>query len=193
MSELISRTYDFSESISATADKISGYASVFYDGSPKTEYKIGPNHYERISRDAFTGSIQNKKDVIASYDHKYDQVLARTSAGTLNLSIDSKGLRYEFAYDGTDPDHQRCLAKIKRKEVVGSSFTGKSLNELWTKENDRFIKTITEIDLMEVAPVVFPAYSGTKRSDELSPSEVRQVELLETEMLLNSLDKILSH
>lgn len=187
MSELIKRTYDFSESVSATSDRISGYASVFYDGTEKTEYKIGDNVFERIDRNAFNNSIANKKDVIASYDHKYDQVLARTSAGTLSLSIDSKGLKYEFAYDNTDPDHQRCLSKIKRKEVTGSSFTGTAKNQSWSKEGSKVIKTITEIDLIEVCPCVFPAYQGTKRS-ELSDSDKEQLAKMETENLLSHLD-----
>ena len=102
--------------------KLVGYAAVFWDGSPGSEYRLGPDAVERIMPSAFDSSLNGPDDIAAAWNHNMDFLLGSRSAGTLKLSKDAKGLRYEIDFDETDPHHQSVMAKVKRGDVPGSSF-----------------------------------------------------------------------
>src|SRR5689334_2288993 len=76
--------------------RISGYAAVFYDGSPGTEYQMWQGFSERIMPGAFDRCIREGHDVRALFNHDPNYPLGRTSAGTCRLSIDKRGLKYEI-------------------------------------------------------------------------------------------------
>lgn len=111
-------------------------------------------------------------DVVALFNHNRDLVLGRTSAGTLTLTRDSDGgLSYRVAYDPTDPDHQRVMAKIQRGDVVGSSFAFRvaANGDSWDKEetdtSSIYVRTVTKISkLGDVGPVTVPAYAASTAS-----------------------------
>lgn len=152
---------------------ISGYAAVFFDPSdPGTEYELWQNVFERIDPQAFSRAIAEKHDCRALFNHDANCVLGRVSAGTMRLSVDAKGLRYEIDCPDTQIAKDLC-ASIERGDITGSSFSFIAKKRTWIEENDREITVICDLDLCDVGPVVFPAYESTTstvRSAELEQS-----------------------
>ena len=58
----------------------------------------------------------------ALFNHDPNLVLGRKAAGTLTLSEDTKGLRYVVTLNADDPLAISVAAKMKRRDVTGSSF-----------------------------------------------------------------------
>ena len=160
------RVIDRSPQLRVDGDKntIVGYAAVFYrDDDPGTEYRFGKRYRERISREAFADFSDH--DVMGRYNH--DRLLARTSSGTLRLSIDDVGLRYEI----DAPNHAADVVEmLERGDLRGSSFAfdieKESREE--TPEGDVIFTIERASPLYDVGPVDQPAYEATQaalRSD----------------------------
>jgi HK97 family phage prohead protease len=137
---------------------IRGYAALFQSDSQD----LG-GFVERVLPGAFDGVIQRGTDVVALYNHDPMFLLGRESSGTLRLSVDERGLRYEI-----DPPESRAdvIEAIERGDVRGSSFAFKvkGAGEKWSRMADgRQLREIREIDgLFDVGPVLKPAYSATE-------------------------------
>ena len=119
---------------------------------------------ERIDPGAF-GIVSERRgrkkplETRALWNHDANYPLARYP-GTLKLSVDDVGLRYEFPVP--DTTYGRDIASNIRAGIVkGSSFsfTVPSGGDSWAVEDGQSIRTITRIDsLLDVGPVTFPAY-----------------------------------
>ena len=119
---------------------------------------------ERIDPGAF-GIVQERRgrkkplETRALWNHDANFPLARYP-GTLKLSVDDVGLRYEFPVP--DTTYGRDIASNIRAGIVkGSSFsfTVPSGGDAWSVEDGRSVRTITRVDtLLDVGPVTFPAY-----------------------------------
>lgn len=142
-----------------------GYGAVFYKaGDPATEYQLWSDTYERIMPGAFDRALR-EDDVRSLFNHDSNIVLGRNRAGTLKLSVDEKGLKYET----TPPDTQLCrdqvLTPIDRGDVSGSSFMFVPIRTVWVEEvregRTFYFRNLEDVQLWEVGPVVFPAYEGT--------------------------------
>jgi len=142
---------------------ISGYAAVFYrDGDPGTEYAFPFwNAVERIGRHAFDRALSEPHDVRALFNHNENFLLGRTSAGTLRLSVDDIGLKYEA--DIPDTQTGRDVAEsIRRGDLTGSSFAFLITSESWeSRDGEPDLVTIRDVDLFDVGPVTFPAYESS--------------------------------
>jgi HK97 family phage prohead protease len=119
---------------------------------------------ERIDPRAF-GIVSERRgrkkalETRALWNHDANYPLARYP-GTLSMSVDEVGLRYEFPVP--DTTYGRDIASNIRAGIVkGSSFsfTVPSGGDAWAIEDGRSVRTITRIDsLLDVGPVTFPAY-----------------------------------
>ena len=140
--------------------KISGYASVFYrSGDPSTEFRLWDGAVERIMPTAFD-NVENH-DVRALFNHDPNMVLGRKKSGTLSLSVDDHGLRYEVEPNGSRT-YRDVAEMVSRGDVDGSSFQFVIKRETWIDEEDgREVREIHEVELLDVGPVTFPAYSGS--------------------------------
>lgn len=140
--------------------KIGGYGAVFFrEGDPSTEYQLWDDMFERIMPGAFDKAIRG--DVRSLFNHDANIVLGRTSAGTLALSIDAKGLVYEVTLPDTQLVRDQVLSPIARKEVTGSSFMFYPTDVSYREKEGIFYREINEVELLEVGPVTFPAYEGS--------------------------------
>src|SRR3990167_1745509 len=139
---------------------ISGYAAVFYDGTPATEYRLWEDMVERIMPGAFDRAIQEKQDIRALFNHDPDNILGRTGPGTLRLSTDAVGLRYEI--DLADTAIARdTAAHVERSDLTGSSFSFMPKATNWRDTPTEQIRELLDVDLLDVGPVTFPAYEAT--------------------------------
>lgn len=140
--------------------RIAGYAAVYYDGSPGSEFRIGRSLVERIAPGAFDETLSRGDDVRGLFNHDANMVLGRTSAKTMNLTADKKGLRYEIDLPDTQVGRDVGVV-VARRDVQGSSFAFTIEKEEWEDEADRSVVTLKQVRLYDVGPVTFPAYEGT--------------------------------
>jgi len=135
---------------------IRGYAAVF--DSPSQD--LG-GFVEIIERGAFDDVMKTNPDVFGKYNHQ--QVIGRTSSGTMRLTVDDRGLRYEI-----DPPRSAAavVELIERGDVRGSSFAfrTKGADETWQKDVEgRMVRRIKRFSFLgDAGPVDTPAYLATE-------------------------------
>jgi HK97 family phage prohead protease len=155
--------------------EIRGYAAVFYNGKPETEFKLFDDMIERIMPGAFDDVLANKPDVRGLFNHDPDHVLGRTSAGTMTLSVDDKGLAYRIMLG--DTNIARDVGKhVERGDIDGSSFAFQVQSQEFRTEDGIDIREITKVEpLFDVGPVTFPAYEGTAAGFRATEDIAREV------------------
>jgi len=139
--------------------RIEGYAAVFYDGTEKTEYKLWGKVVERIDKNAFDNVLE-RDDVRALFNHDPNMLLGRNTAGTLTLTTDDTGLKYDIALPETQVGRD-VKTSVERGDLSGSSFSFVPTKVEWTKDGDKEIRVIKDVTLKDVGPVTFPAYEGS--------------------------------
>lgn len=151
---------------------IVGYAAVFYDPNDAgTRYRIWRDLEERIMPGAFDRALR-ECDPLALFNHGRSAVLGRKSSGTLRLSVDARGLRYEIDPPDTSTGRE-VVELVRRGDVRGSSFsfvpkvtTERKLDA--PVDGVRYIVEVMDCDLFDVGPVTEPAYASTEAGLRLS-------------------------
>lgn len=140
--------------------KIVGYAAVFYrEGDQGSEYRLWDDAVERIMPGAFDGVGED--DVRALFNHDPSLLLGRSTAGTLSLTVDDLGLRYEIQPGDTTASRD-VQAHLERGDLTGSSFGFRITNEEWQKRDDGpDVRLVRGVELFDVGPVTFPAYESS--------------------------------
>jgi HK97 family phage prohead protease len=146
---------------------INGYAAVFNTASDDMGWT------EEIDPHAFDAVMATNPDTRALWNHNPDHVLGRVSAGTLTLTIDSRGLAYTI----TPPDTtvaRDLLVSMRRKDVRESSFGFICRRDQCTDNADGSVtRRILEIaELFDVSPVTYPAYSDASASVRSLPDSM---------------------
>lgn len=152
------------------ATTVAGYAAVFGDTA-----EIGDYFKEVLARGAFTTTLRTA-DVRAYFDHDRGRVLGRSSAGTLRLKEDQKGLAVEIDLPDTS-DGRDVRALIERGDISGMSIGMIVTRQEWDETGEIPVRTIHEVELREVSIVSEPAYTGTSialRSLDEARKERRQ-------------------
>lgn len=116
---------------------------------------------ERVAPGAVTKTVRDGGDVLARYQHRDEMLLGRVSAGTLRLAVDDVGL--DYAADVPDTDYGRNLVVLaERGDVRHSSFAFRTMDDDWSLTEQGFpMRTLLDVQLVDVAPVVSPAYLDT--------------------------------
>lgn len=150
---------------------IEGYFAVF-----NSIYDIGYGMSESIAPHAFDNTISD--DVRALINHDTTLVLGRTSAHTLELRQDERGLWGKIAINPNDSDAMNLYARVKRGDVTQCSFGFDIISEdTEFSENGDVHWTIREVKLYEVSCCTFPAYEETSisaRTRDLEEIKKRQ-------------------
>ncbi|TBL61040.1 HK97 family phage prohead protease [Hafnia alvei] len=135
---------------------IIGYGSVFNSRSEL----IWGSFREIIKPGAFDDVLDD--DVRALFNHDPNFILGRRSAGTLALSVDGKGLRYDITAPDTQTIRDLVLAPLTRGDISQSSFAFRVARdgEDWYQDEDGVVvREISKIScLLDVSPVTYPAY-----------------------------------
>ena len=132
---------------------------------------------ERIAPGAFTKTLQeNGSRVRLQFDHGQHPLIGSLPIGAIRkLKEDRRGLFVE-ARLADNWLIQPVREAIENGSIDGMSFRFSVVNESWEKQDtDLPERTITEVKLMELGPVVWPAYDKTDvgvRSLELARSLV---------------------
>jgi HK97 family phage prohead protease len=150
---------------------INGYAAV-YNSESDMLYGF---FREVIRPGAFDNSLGN--DVRALWNHDSAYVLGRTTAGTLNIRSDAKGLYFEVMPPDTQWANDLCTS-IQRGDINQMSFGFMVNQDNWESlEDGTEMRELLDVDLQEVSVVTFPAYQATSagmRSLDSEDSEVKE-------------------
>lgn len=160
---------------------LEGYFAVFNE-----DYNVWNGATESIAPGAFDDSVSG--DVRALYNHNDDLILGRTSAGTLELKQDSRGLWGRIKMNRNDSDAMNAYARIQRGDITGCSFGFDIESENTDYRDDGTVHwTITKVNpLYEVSPCVFPAYEQTNvsaRGKQIETMQKRKKEVWRHTML----------
>jgi uncharacterized protein len=144
-----------------------GHAAVFNS----TSADLG-GFREQVAPGAFTRTLEQGADVRALINHDPNLVLGRSKAGTLRLSQDETGLAVEI--DPPDTTYARDLmASMERGDIDQMSFTFRTVKDDWAQSPSGTMRTLLDVDLLDVSPVTYPAYAATDiaaRSAQESPA-----------------------
>ena len=135
---------------------------------------------ERIASGAFKRILATKPDVVCLFNHSDNAVLGRTTAGTLRLSEDSKGLKFECDLPDTSAGrdtyesaqcgdlngcsfafmvHDSRLCEYKEEEIDDEEDGMRSMVKRAARA---IIRTIRDFaNLIYVSVVTHPAYPQT--------------------------------
>jgi len=98
-------------------------------------------------------------DVVCRFNHDDNQLLGTTAGRTLTLALDNVGLSYEVE---PPPSSRHVVELVERRDVQKSSFAFVTQDDDWTTTDDGGpLRTLVTGALVDVAPVVTPAYIDT--------------------------------
>lgn len=136
---------------------IEGHAAVF-DSWSETLGGIFP-FKEIVRKGAFNESI-GKDDIRALFNHDPNYVLGRNRAGTLELVEDDIGLRVKIAPPDTSWAKD-ILTSIRRGDITQMSIGFIVEDDKWSTKDRMDVREIRKVQLFDVSPVTFPAYTAT--------------------------------
>jgi HK97 family phage prohead protease len=140
--------------------KLSGYAAVFNQPTRISSFFEG-DFTEVIKPGAFARAVRANPRPKLQYDHGQNQSFA--IGAIRSMREDDKGLFIEADLHD-DWTTEPIRNGIKSGAIDGMSFRFKPAEggEEWT--SDRQTRTLTDVDVFELGPVLYPAYSGTEVS-----------------------------
>lgn len=152
---------------------IAGYFALF-----NSETQIMRDWFEQIAPDAFDRALK-EDDVRCLINHDSRLVVGRTSAKTLMLRTDDKGLFGEASVNEHDTEAMNAWYRVQRGDVSQCSFGFDILDseERYDPETDELHSTLRDVKLYEVSICTFPAYLDT--SIEARTEEYCEKKLME--------------
>ena len=153
------RTFDVQDlELRMDGDKptVVGYGAVFNSMSND----LG-GFREYISPKAFEGRLEDDVRFLINHD---GMPLARTTNGTLRLSVDEKGLKYEADMPNTSTARD-LMELLKNGTISQSSFAFTVEEDSWEVKDGMNIRTIDKVSqLYDVSSVTYPAYNAASSS-----------------------------
>lgn len=135
-----------------------GYFAVY-----NSRYDLWDGAYETIAPGAFDGETEG--DVRALCNHDTTLVLGRTTAGTLTLRVDERGLWGSIIINQADQDAMNLYERVKRGDVSQCSFGFDIIDQdVQYQDGEPTVWIIRKVKLYEVSVVTFPAYQDTSVS-----------------------------
>lgn len=137
---------------------LEGYAAVF--DAPTEINSWEGNFEERIAPGAFAKTLKERTPVI-QWDHGHDAATGSVPIAAIDkIREDDHGLFVSarmFDNARVEPIRQA----IAGGAIDGMSFRFRVVKEEWDESGDMPVRTIKELDLFELGPVAFPAYTST--------------------------------
>lgn len=139
--------------------QVSGYAIVWNSRSQELDGFV-----EVCSPGMLTRTLRENPDVLILRDHKQELLLGRTTAGTLQLRTDNKGLAFTVTLPATAIGDD-TYTNVKLGNLSGCSFGFVTKDDSWAVDSDgNVVRTLLDVDLLEISITSFPAYQSTSVS-----------------------------
>jgi HK97 family phage prohead protease len=125
----------------------------------------------------FTRTLRESPDVLMLRDHNSSQLLGRTTAGTLTLTQDSRGLAFSVTMPNT-AIAEDTVENVRNGNLSNCSFgfNVPSGGDKWTTTPDgNQVRTLLDVNLAEVSITSFAAYPGTNVDLRNCPPEIRSL------------------
>ena len=132
-----------------------GYAAVF--DSPS----VFMGFTEMIAPGAFTRSLNENEDVKALVEHDTSMIGARAGKDSLQLREDDHGLYVEIRPNQTSYA-QDLVENIRTGLLDSMSFGFHVVKDSWQRSEGQNIRTLHDVDLIEVSVVSTPAYQASE-------------------------------
>jgi hypothetical protein len=143
----------------ADGNTLEGYAAVF--NAPTRIKNRFEDFTETIAPGAFARAIRANPKPTMQFNHGIDPAIgANPVAAVTSLREDEHGL-FVTAEMFENWQAQPVREAIKKGAIHGMSFRFTTPDDGVTWSDDRDIRTVTDLDLHELGPVVFPAYLDT--------------------------------
>lgn len=159
MTDEIRRILPFECRASSDGLTLVGYAAVF--GSRTLIDSWEGRFYEEIRRGAFAKTIRETTPVL-QFDHGGHPLIGSIPLGAIRkLSEDAHGLHVEARLSDNwlmEPIRDA----IRDGAVNGMSFRFRPIKDEWDESGDIPVRTLIEVAMPELGPVVFPAYDATE-------------------------------
>jgi hypothetical protein len=129
---------------------LEGYAAVY-----NSETDLG--HFREVIQPGAFDDVLND-DVRALINHDPNLILGRTTNGTLELSVDERGLKYRVKLGGQQYAKD-FYESVKRGDISQSSFAFTIDKQSWNEE--RTVRSVDKVrQLLDVSPVTYGAYAA---------------------------------
>lgn len=153
------RRVEFRAAPSTDGLTLEGYAAVFDEWTNIDDYE--GSFRERIAPGAFKRTLGQRMPVL-QFDHGSHPLIGSIPLGRITSIVeDSHGLRVKARLSDNwlvEPVRDA----IRDGAISGMSFRFRVVDDNWTRSRDGIAeRTIREVELYEVGPVVFPAYEQT--------------------------------
>ena len=137
---------------------LEGYGAVFGETTRIDSWE--GKFDEKIERGAFAKTISERKPVL-QFDHGRDAATGSVPIGAVEeLREDRHGL-FVRARMHDNARVEPIRQAIASGAIDGMSFRFRVLREEWDESGEIPVRTINEVELFELGPVVFPAYEAT--------------------------------
>ena len=141
--------------------RLEGRAIVF------DSYSNNLGFYEKINRSAVTQELINNSDIIFTFNHDPNQLLARyrNGGGSLDVELREDGVYFSFDIPNTTLGND-IYELIKRGDISNCSFcfsiSDEKDSQKWEKREGKMYREIMKIGgLYDLSAVTYPAYSNT--------------------------------
>lgn len=137
---------------------LEGYGAVFGEATRIDSWE--GKFDETIAHGAFAKTISERKPVL-QFDHGRDAATGSVPIGAVEeLREDKHGL-FVRARMHDNARVEPIRQAIASGAIDGMSFRFRVIREEWDESGDIPVRTISEVELFELGPVVFPAYQST--------------------------------
>ena len=141
-----------------------GYGAVF-----NSESNDLGGFREFIAPGAFDGRLEDDVRFLINHD---GLPLARTTNGTLRLSVDERGLKYEAKLNPNVSTSRDLIELLKDGTINQSSFAFIVEDDSWEMRDGTNYRTINKVSrLYDVSSVTYPAYNEASSSVALRSME----------------------
>ena len=154
----LTRSVEFRADPSDDGLTLDGYGAVFNAETRIDSYE--GEFVERIAPGAFKRSLGQRMPIL-QFDHGQHPLIGSLPIGTIRaIREDAHGLKVRARLS----DNwlvQPVRDAIRDGAITGMSFRFRVIGEKWSQRGGDKVRTITDVELYEVGPVVFPAYEQT--------------------------------
>lgn len=152
------RQVEFRASEDADGQTLEGYAAVFNEW---TNIRDALGEYrERIAPGAFKRSLGQRTPVL-QFDHGTHPLIGSLPLGSITALREDRNGLFVKARLSDNWLVQPVRDAISEKAISGMSFRFRVVSDDWEQTDDGETRTINEVELLELGPVVFPAYEQT--------------------------------